>query len=67
MKDQKAVQSDLEPEIRTLSDGDVEVVCGGMRKIPQNPEQPPVAVYYDDGITVWTSDPSKSNYRPAIT
>jgi hypothetical protein len=35
-----------------------EQVSGGMRKVPGGPG---VTVFYDDGINVLTSDPSKSN------
>jgi hypothetical protein len=42
------------PKPLTLED--VEQVSGGRMKIPG----PPITVYYDDGITLVTSDPSKN-------
>jgi hypothetical protein len=42
------------PQLLTMQD--VEQVSGGRMKLPG----PPVTVYYDDGITLVTSDPSKN-------
>ena len=41
-----------------LTMDDAAQVGGGMRKIPGGPV---TTVFYDDGINVLTSDPSKSN------
>jgi hypothetical protein len=38
---------------------DMEQVSGGRMKIPGGP---PVTVYYDDGITLITSDPTKNTH-----
>jgi hypothetical protein len=43
---------------RLLTMNEAEHVSGGLRKIPG---LPPITVYYDDGINILTSDPSKSN------
>jgi hypothetical protein len=51
-------------EMRLLSAEEIEAVAGGRFKIPG---QPPIEVYYDDGITIWTSDPSRSNFIPQIS
>lgn len=39
-------------------------VAGGMYK---RPLQRPITVYYDDGVSVWTSDPASTNVHPVIT
>jgi hypothetical protein len=49
-------------EIRELSSTETELVSGGRFKqqgVIPGYEAP--TVYYDDGITIWTSDPSTSN------
>jgi hypothetical protein len=43
------------PQPLTLAE--VEQVSGGRMKLPGGP---PVTVYYDDGITLVTSDPTKN-------
>lgn len=48
----------------TLSQEELAQVAGGMYK---RPLQRPIEVYYDDGISVWTSDPASTNVRPVIT
>ena len=47
------------PDVPTpLTLDDAAQVGGGMRKVPGGPV---TTVFYDDGISVLTSDPSKSN------
>ena len=46
-----------------LEQTEIDSVAGGMYK---RPLQPPITVYYDDGISVWTSDPSSTNVHPLI-
>jgi hypothetical protein len=48
----------------SLSSEELEQVAGGMYK---RPLQRPITVYYDDGVSVWTSDPASTNVRPLIT
>lgn len=43
---------------KSLTLEDAEQVSGGRMKIPG----PPVKVYYDDGITLVTSDPTKNTH-----
>jgi hypothetical protein len=51
-------------DIKTpLLQDEIEVVAGGRFK---RPLQRPVEVYYDDGVSVWTSDPSSTNVHPLI-
>lgn len=42
---------------------EIDGVAGGMMK---RPLQRPIEVYYDDGISVWTSDPASTNVHPVI-
>lgn len=52
------------PAEASLSSEELEQVAGGMYK---RPLQRPITVYYDDGVSVWTSDPASTNVRPLIT
>ena len=47
----------------TLQQDEIDAVAGGRFK---RPLQPPVTVYYDDGVSVWTSDPASTNVHPVI-
>lgn len=42
---------------------EIDRVSGGRFK---RPLQRPVEVYYDDGVSVWTSDPASTNVHPVI-
>lgn len=42
---------------------EIDSVAGGRFK---RPLQPPITVYYDDGVSVWTSDPASTNVHPVI-
>lgn len=42
---------------------EIDRVAGGMMK---RPLQRPIEVYYDDGVSVWTSDPASTNVHPVI-
>ncbi len=44
-----------------LTTDEVEQVAGGRFK---RPLQPPITVYYDDGISILTSDPASTNVYP---
>jgi len=46
-----------------LTAQEIDQVAGGLYK---RPLQPPITVYYDDGISVWTSDPASTNVHPVI-
>jgi hypothetical protein len=47
-----------------LIQAEIDVVAGGRFK---RPLQRPIEVYYDDGVSIWTSDPSSTNVHPIIT
>ncbi len=47
-----------------LSAEDLAAVAGGRFK---RPGQRPVVVYYDDGVSILTSDPASTNVHPNIT
>jgi hypothetical protein len=56
----KCVQSSGNADAATaLTPEDVEQVSGGRMKLPT---AVPVTVYYDDGITLITSDPTKNTH-----
>jgi bacteriocin-like protein len=55
--------TDLDKGIDELSDEELASIAGGRFK---RPLQPPIDVYYDDGISVWTSEPSSTNVIPNI-
>lgn len=58
-------ESTREPEVNVaLTPEETCLVAGGRFK---RPLQPPITVYYDDGISILTSDPSSTNVRPNIT
>ncbi|MBM3395125.1 MAG: hypothetical protein FJY37_10905 [Betaproteobacteria bacterium] len=46
-----------------MTEAEIELVSGGRFK---RPLQPPITVYYDDGVSVWTSDPASTNVHPVI-
>ncbi len=46
-----------------MKQDEIETVAGGRFK---RPLQPPITVYYDDGVSVWTSDPASTNVHPVI-
>lgn len=47
-----------------LTQEEIDAVSGGMYK---RPLQRPITVYYDDGISILTSDPASTNVRPQVT
>jgi len=47
-----------------LIQAEIDVVAGGRFK---RPLQRPITVYYDDGISIVTSDPLTTNVHPNIT
>jgi hypothetical protein len=51
-------------ELIPLLQKEIDSVSGGRFK---RPLQPPIEVYYDDGVSVWTSDPASTNVHPVIT
>ncbi len=53
---------DVDTKTPLLQD-EIDVVAGGRFK---RPLQRPVEVYYDDGVSIWTSDPSSTNVHPVI-
>jgi hypothetical protein len=57
-------EKNLQDVIKTpLLASEIDSVSGGRFK---RPLQRPITVYYDDGISVLTSDPSTSNVVPNI-
>ena len=46
-----------------LPQQEIDSVAGGRFK---RPLQLPITVYYDDGVSVWTSDPASTNVHPVI-
>ena len=54
---------ETEASVVTLQQDEIDVVAGGRFK---RPLQPPISVYYDDGVSVWTSDPASTNVHPVI-
>ena len=55
-------QNEIDCLVPLLQD-EIDSVAGGRFK---RPLQRPVEVYYDDGVSVWTSDPSSTNVHPTI-
>lgn len=58
-----ANKQDVDTKTPLLQD-EIESVAGGRFK---RPLQRPVEVYYDDGVSIWTSDPLSTNVHPLIT
>ena len=54
---------EIKESVVTLQQDEIDAVAGGRFK---RPLQPPVTVYYDDGVSVWTSDPASTNVHPVI-
>ena len=54
---------DYEDFVDTLTQDEINSIAGGRFK---RPLQRPIEVYYDDGISVWTSDPASTNVHPVI-
>ena len=46
-----------------LTQDELYSIAGGRFK---RPLQPPITVFYDDGVSVWTSDPASTNVHPVI-
>ena len=46
-----------------VTEDELNSIAGGMYK---RPLQRPVTVYYDDGISILTSDPASTNVHPVI-
>ena len=46
-----------------LTQDELHSIAGGRFK---RPLQPPITVFYDDGVSVWTSDPASTNVHPVI-
>lgn len=55
-------KQDVDTKTPLLQD-EIDVVAGGRFK---RPLQRPIEVYYDDGVSVWTSDPASTNVHPVI-
>ena len=54
---------DYEDFVDALTQDEINSIAGGRFK---RPLQRPIEVYYDDGISVWTSDPASTNVHPVI-
>lgn len=54
--------ADQDRKISLIQD-EIDSVAGGRFK---RPWQPPITVYYDDGVSVLTSDPLSSNVVPNV-